>query len=344
MRWPWAQPEQRSETTDNYTDRVVSAILARARSGTDTGALAAQESAVGFYSRALSSATVTPENSPLTMALTPSFLALAGRRLATKGNFVALIEVAGGSVRFIPATSYDVSGEADPSTWVYRIDLGGPSRQKTIRTEAAGVVHFRVNADLSWRGRGALEVASAAGRLSAAVEKSLELEQLFPPTTIVHTSRQGEQVSDFAADLRRGGLLVENIDESDPSAGSNPPHNIGPKPDENEVTLRGEAAKSIMAAHGLSPSLWESGSDGTAQRESFRRAFTTCLNPWAMMISEELTAKLETPVTLTLDEIRAADAQGQSRALSSRATALKHLVEAGVGLPVALELAGFGDV
>ena len=162
VRWPW-QSEQRSEQKSSYTDTVIATILSNA-SGTaaDPSALAAQEASVGFYSRALSSATVSPATAR-TAAVTPSFLALVGRRLASSGNFVALIEVEDGVVRFIPATSYDVSGGADPATWEYRVDLGGPSRQRTVKIEAAGVLHFRVNADLPWRGRSALQVASATG-------------------------------------------------------------------------------------------------------------------------------------------------------------------------------------
>ena len=60
-----------------------------------------------------------------------------------------------------------------------------------------------------------------------------------------------------------------------------------------------------------------------------------------MMIAEELTAKLETPVKLSLDEIKASDSQGQSRALASKAAAFKIFVTDGkMTADAARELAG----
>ena len=50
------------------------------------------------------------------------------------------------------------------------------------------------------------------------------------------------------------------------------PARIGPEPNETQAELRTGTGRSIIAAFGLSPSMFESGSDGTAQRESFRRA------------------------------------------------------------------------
>ena len=119
MNWtPW-KTETRAEPM-NYTDKIVSEILARS-SGTaaDVRALASVESAVGMFERCIGSATVTPQN-PLTAAVTPSLLMLAGRALASRGNFVALIEVEAGAVRLTPCATWDISGEADPASWEYR--------------------------------------------------------------------------------------------------------------------------------------------------------------------------------------------------------------------------------
>ena len=55
----------------------------------------------------------------------------------------------------------------------------------------------------------------------------------------------------------------------------------------------------------------------------------------------ELRIKLDRPeLTLSLDGLRAGDLQGRARATAARATALKHLVEAGVSLADAREAAG----
>ena len=345
MNWtPW-KPETRAEPM-NYTDQIIAGILTRA-SGTvaDAGALAATEAAVGLYSRCVGSATVSPSNA-LTASVTPEVLTLAGRALASRGNAVFVIVIEGGAVRLAPVASWTVEGEADPSTHVYRCDMAGPSRQSSVRVEAAGVVHFRINCEIArpWAGRSPLQVAVASGRLAAAVEKSLELEELFRPSRVVHTARSGDQVHDYAVDLKKGGLLVENIYETDSGTASKTPHTIGPNPGENQIDLRTDASRSILSCYGLSPALFEASGDGSGQREAFRRMWASVFVPIVRGMAAELAVKLDTPgLGLELAELRASDSQGQGRALSARAVAVKQLVEAGVDRARALELAGFGD-
>ena len=342
MKWPW-QSEKRSRI-DSYTDAVVSAMLTRA-TGREAvpGALGAVEAATGFYSRSLASATVEPQNM-LTAAVTPGFLAMVGRGLAERGNSLFFVEVQGGRLMLTSVSAWSMQGSPDPETHIYELTMAGPSETRTVRTPATSVLHFRINQESArpFHGRSPIQVASATGRLAAAVEKSLEREQSFLPGRVIYTERQGEAINDLLSDIARGGLVSEgSIDESTSRNATLAPHKIGPAPNETEADLRTDTGRSILAAFGLSPSLFESGSDGTSQRESFRRAFTTCLGPLALMCAEELTAKLETPVTLTLGEIRAADEQGRARGLASRAAAFRIFVtDGGMNTEQARELAG----
>ena len=74
MRWPWSPQPEHAVRTDDYTDKIVSEILARRAAPRRTlRALAATEAAVGMYERCIGSATVTPQN-PLTAAVTPEVL------------------------------------------------------------------------------------------------------------------------------------------------------------------------------------------------------------------------------------------------------------------------------
>ena len=223
------------------------------------------------------------------------------------------------------------------------LSLGGPSRERTVRTSAVSVVHFRINAEFSWRGRSPLQIAAATGRLGAQVEKSLALEQSFLPSRVALTDASGDEIGHYAKELAAGGVITQGaIDPTDKSGGlTRLIQKIGPAPDGEEVTLRSNVQRSILSAFGLSPSMFESGSDGTSQRESFRRAYTTTLNPLAMMIAQELSEKLESPVTLSLNEIRASDEQGRARGLASRAAAFKIFVTEGkMTTDAARELAG----
>ena len=343
MKWPW-QSEHRTAPS-NYTDTVVEALLARASgAAVDSGAIAATEAAVGMFERCISSATVTPQN-PMTQAVTPEVLALAGRGLATKGNALFVIEVEGGAVRLAPVAYWNVTGESDPASWRYRCDLSGPSRQRTRVVEASGVVHFRINAEVArpHLGRSPLEIASATGKLSAAVEQSLQREQLFPPARIIYSARGSDQITDLVNDIAKGGIVAEAVDESDSAASSKQPSAVGPEPDESQVKLRTDTARSILSAYGLSPALFEASGD-SGQREAWRRAWSSVFSPVVRCMAAEIAEKLDTPgADLELSELRASDAQGQGRALAMRATALTRLIEAGIERDRALELAGFDN-
>ena len=342
LNWLWKDSaENRAESTD-YSEKIIGEILARATgAAADSGAIAATEAAVGFISRSLSSAEVEPQNR-LTAGVTPGILEITGRSLSTTGNALFVIQIEGGAVRLAPVAHWNVEGESDPASWRYRCDMAGPSRQRTRVVEAAGVVHFKTGCEISrpWMGRSALQIAVATGKLSASVEQSLTREQAFRPTRVVYSARGTEQISELLEDISRGGLIAENINEGDAATASKPPAAIGPEPGAGQVELRTTAARSVLSAFGLSASLFETGSDASL-RESFRIAFRTCLNPLAMMISQELSSKLETPVTLSLDEIRAADSQGQARALASKAAAFKIFVtDGGMTTDQAREIAG----
>ena len=343
MRWPW-QPEQRAEPT-NYTDKIVSEILSRA-SGTAAypSGLAATEAAVGMFERCIGSATVTPQN-PLTAAVTPSVLMLAGRGLAATGNAVFVIEVAGGTVRLAPVAYWNVEGESNPASWRYRCDLAGPSRQRTRVVEASGVVHFKTGCEIArpWMGRSALQIAVATGRLASGVEQSLEREQELLTARIVHTERTGSAVSDHLEIFHVGGIVADGgVDESTPAAALRAPVRIGPEPTETQAELRTDVGRSILSCYGLSPALFEAAGDGSGQREAWRRAWASVFSPIARILAAEIADKLDTPgADLELSELRASDAQGQARALSARAGAVKLLIEAGIDRTRALELAGF---
>ena len=96
-------------------------------------------------------------------------------------------------MRLAPVAYWNIEGEADPATHFYRCDLAGPSRQRTRRVEASGVVHFKTGCEISrpWMGRSALQIAVAAGRLASGVEQSLEREQEILTARIVHSERTG---------------------------------------------------------------------------------------------------------------------------------------------------------
>ena len=70
----------------------------------------------------------------------------------------------------------------------------------------------------------------------------------------------------------------------------------------------------VLSLHGISPSLATSNSDGTAQRESWRRLLSGVIEPLSRIVATELSAKLDTPgVRFTFDDLRANDLATQAR-------------------------------
>ena len=98
------------------------------------------------------------------------------------------------------------------------------------------------------------------------------------------------------------------------------------------ATIRKDSFNAVLAARGTPPALFDS-SDGTSQRESFRRYLTLAVQPIARVLERELSVKLEADVSLSFDGLYAHDLQG-------RATSFQKLVAGGVPVNEALVTSG----
>ena len=79
-----------------------------------------------------------------------------GRSLALRGNFVADVTADPMTgLALLPASSWDIVGSADPTTWTYHATLAGPSMQHTVTRTSAEIIHARVNSlpESPWAGR-----------------------------------------------------------------------------------------------------------------------------------------------------------------------------------------------
>ena len=180
MRWPWKR-----ETRDSsYTDAVVALIAEQASGATlaKPAATGALEASASIIARCFAGADVSGPD-VFRAALGPAVLSMIGRSLIRQGEIVFAIEVRDGAVVLIPAASWDVTGDVDPASWVYRLTLGGPSRLTTLSPVAnEGMVHVRYQADPEqpWRGVSPLASAAIAGRLSAETMQALADEASGP--------------------------------------------------------------------------------------------------------------------------------------------------------------------
>ena len=342
--------EKRQAGGSSYTDALVSLLQSRAGgSSALPGATAALEAASSFVSRSFASADVSTADSTMGAFLDPSTLGQIGRALIRTGEYVAVIRMdrQRGALRLDPAGSWDVQGGANPSSWVYRLSISGPTHQTTIENlPAAGVVHVRYSSDpgTPWRGVGPLQSARLAGRLSAEVSAALADElsgprgQLLP---IPNIGGEDPAILSLKADLRglKGQLaFVESMADS---FGTGPQNNAASGWESKRVgadipVASIQAAKlafgEVVAACGLSTALWDD-SQGTAKREAYRQALHSVIAPLGRIAAAELSAKLETSIRLDWSELRAGDISGRARAFQS-------LVNGGMAVEKASALAG----
>ena len=343
MRWPW-QTEKREQPSSDYSDQATASILRMAEGGYGgPESVSAVEVCLGLWSRALGSAEVSPSNE-LTGGVSPDLLATAARELGRTGNSLFYLQLVGSRIECLPIASYDVRGSHSPESWVYRIDLPGPSDYRTRLVPSGEVLHFRINQSASepWRGRSPLSLSRSTARLAEKIEKSLTREQIFAPARMVFSDLLDEDLTNFITEVRRGGVVIVggSDDQAGPTPSTRSPQALGPDPSISQISLRSEAAMSILSVFGVPPSLFGSSGDSDA-RESWRRFVLSTINPLARMCEAELRGKLDSPdLSLSLEDLRSGDLQGRGRATAARALAMRNLVTAGLSVEDAREAAG----
>lgn len=283
-------------------------------------------------------------------AVTPEFLAQVGRDLVRSGDSLHLIAFDGmGRLTLLPCSSWHWEGDAHPDTWTVRATVYGPSTSTTRHVPSAGVVFVRWGSTPGQRyvGVGPLGWAHTTARLQSEAERSLADEAGGPLAQLLAIPQDGgdgedeDPLAGLKADIRtaRGkALLLETVAAGWGEGRASAPQKdwtasrLGPMPPESMATIRKDSFEAVLAACGTPPALFDD-SDGTAQREAFRRYLTMTVQPLAALLERELTIKLEADVRLGFDSLYAHDLVG-------RATAFKNLVAGGVAIPEALATSG----
>lgn len=339
--WPWSRREARQSSGGSYTDLLGALIRARAEGApVDAETTSAVEACAGLLARSLAVADVSPAT-VTTAALTPSVLACCGRELIRRGESVFLLDVAGGRVRALPASDWDVLGGPRPESWYYRVSLPGPSAIEHMHVPAAGVLHFRFSSDPRepWRGIGPLAWASTTARALAGVEGALAGEVTGPYGHLVPLPQDAnpELLTDVGS-LRGGVKTVESTRAYAESREAVPEgdwrqRRVGADPQQGMISLRSDAARAVFHACGVPESLFEK-ADGTSAREAWRRYLHSTIAPIGLTLAGEAAVKLDAPdLALGFDRLFASD-------LASRARSLASMIQAGLPLDQAAALAG----
>lgn len=340
IRRLFQKSEQRNQP---YSDALVSAIQAAAAgSVSDIRQSAALEIAASTISKSFASLQVEPMNMR-TECLTPSVLGLIGRELIRKGESLFLIDTMDG-LRLIPVASFDVRGEYRETTWMYRVDVFGPSSNTTKLIMGDGVVHCRYSCDIArpWLGVSPLGWSRQTADIHAEGETALLDESKSPRGTLIPISKDGG--SDTLDKLKTGLKALRG------SVGFVPSQNIigdgqglvrkeyelkrlGFNAPATMIDLHSQTSLAVLAACGI-PIELVSKADGTGMRESWRRFLFSTINPLVKIVQAELRTKLEVPdLQLKTDELFASDLAGRARAFGS-------MVQGGIAVNEAAALCG----
>ena len=340
--WPFGNHLEKREAA--YSDAVLAALVSQAegKSLASPSATAALEACAGLCGRGFAAAEVGGP-SFITRALSPGILEMVGRSLIRSGQVVFLIDTMGGELKLFPAEGYDIEGGPDPSTWRYRLTLNGPSRTLTHDdVPAASVLHFKYGVDPArpWAGRGPIQIAALAGRLSAETVKALGDESSGPVGRLLGVPVDGADatVKGLAADIKNaaGRLALLETGDWNSTGGDNKVNlkteRFGPEPPAALVDLVDVSSREIFAACGFNSALWGS-SQAAGTREAWRLCLFGVLSPLGRMVESELQDKLEESIEIGWTELRASDLQGRARSVMS-------LVGAGMPVHAAAKEAG----
>lgn len=324
-----------TRTTAGYTAQVIAArdSYISGRSGV-AELTATVQSCVSLWEGGFAMADVSG-----TGLLTRQVMAMIARSVALNGEAVYLITDLG----LVPATDWDVTTR-DGRPRAYRLSIPEAGGGRTVTALAAEVLHLRIGSDAvtPWIGTAPLRRSSLTGALLHAVESALAetfenapLGSLIVPLPDTGADDMATMRATFKG--RRGSTLVLEGVAQATAAGMNP--QIGQKPDQLSPDLSksmtaetlAAARESIAMAYGVLPALVNRAATGPVVREAQRQLAIWTLQPVAVLLADEASAKLGATVEIdTIRPLQAFDAGGRARALSAIIKTLAEAKEAGI--------------
>lgn len=295
---------------------------------------ATAQSCVSLWEGALSIADVSG-----TDMLTRRDMALCGRSLALRGEALFLI----GDRGLIPASDWDLLTR-DGQPRAYRLSVSEAGGGRTMTALAAEVLHLRIGCDpvAPWLGTAPLRRATLTANMLHAVESALaETFENAPIGTSVlpfpETPGTDMEALGRGFQGKRGRVLLRESVQVSAAGGPAPAQDWRPSdvtPDLSKAMTRetlAAARDAICGAFGVLPGLLYNATTGPMVREAQRHLATWALQPIAMQIAEEASAKLGTDVAIdTLRPLQAYDAGGRARSVSAVIGALATAKAAGI--------------
>ena len=190
--------------------------------------------------------------------------------------------------------------------------------------------------------RGQPTSTSTIARLQSESERSLVYEAPSPPAQSLAISYGDDDPPEvMKADIAKAGGKAMFIEATaagwDTGKAGTPKRDwqasrLGPQPPEGMATIADQTFATVLAACGCSAAMFDD-SDGTSKREAQRIFLHSTVRPLGKMLAAELSAKLDTEITLNFDQLYMHD-------LAGRAQAFQKLVAGGMDVDKAAGLSG----
>ena len=317
-----AAPEKRG-----YTDAVTQAIIDHAARATNDGYIAGLEIAAGQLSRAFMSAGVSGPGAP---AFPPDVMGQIGRALVEAGEAVWYRR----AMNLVRAQTYTPN---TGGTWT--VTAAGTA--VVVPANRLFVARWNVDIDTGY-GVAPLTMAQTLKTMAQRLETSLMQEAGAAVGYLLPIPQDAGNVSndDLKRDLAslEGKIaLIETVRGGWGDGTQGAPRQdyllsrLGPQFPASSIELYTTAQESVLAACGYPVQLIQK-SDGTAQREAWRRYLHGSVAPLARVV-EQAAAQVNLPISISFDALFASDITGRARAFQS-------LVGAGMSLPEAAAASG----
>jgi hypothetical protein len=266
-------------------------------------------------------------------------LALIARSVALRGEALFLIRETG----LVPCSDWDLSTR-DGVPRAYRVSISEAGGGTTETALAGEVLHLRIGSDPAapWLGTAPLKRASLTAGLLHSVESALS--EVFENAPLGSQIVPFPESQDTDLDLvgrafrgKRGRVLMRESVTVSAAGGPVPQSDWKPAdvtPDLSRAMTKetlDAARDAICGAFGVLPGLFASAAQGPLVREAQRHLAGWTLQPIAMLLAEEASAKLGSEVSIDLMRpVQAFDVGGRARALQTIVQALAQAKEAGL--------------
>ena len=321
MKLPFIKPKV-EHRQGVYTDAIIASILQQATGEQQADVLTTGplEIAAGVIARAFMSASITGASIP------PAVVGNMARGIITRGEAVAVYD----GVELREVSHWEVMGDSWADTWRYRVQMDTPSgRSNESVFGRRYVVHamYSYDAGRPWVGVGPLQRAALSGQLSANLESSLRDETggavgyLLP----IPTDGNDASVTSLKNDITKLGGKTAVVETTAAGWGegraSAPrqdyvPQRIGYNPPQVTPQIYSAVHATVLAICGVPVEL-VTASDGTGQREAWRRCLHGTIEPLSRILETEMSRVYGRDVSMNFDSLFASDISGRARAFQS---------------------------